>query len=178
MKNPRDDFGTDEAVMEYGFVHNYDEDKVSTPPILFAQFSKTICYSPKFRDHQREDWAKALLKDRWFTTFEPICLHWGERLIKDDGTGKQRCPACPKKCDICGHWKLKMPTRFGSDRSFESYRDLRLFERREIGWALEIQDLNCVNRPPPQQQLRPRSLYSSSLRHSRHSVIEENFAVW
>lgn len=57
------------------------------------------------------------------------CLHWGERSIKDDGTGKQRCPACPKKCDICGHWRLKMLTRFGSNRLFESYRDLRLVKR-------------------------------------------------
>ncbi len=102
-KYPREDFGFDKLGMEYGFEWMIIE-KTLDPIIRYywRNFPKIICYSPKSRDCQQEEWARALLQDRWLLTREPIYYHCGERLIQDDITKQRRCPACPKECVVCG----------------------------------------------------------------------------
>jgi len=62
-------------------------------------------------------------------------------------------------------------TRFGPERPFESYQNLRLVRREKMGWALEIEDVNGIDICPPLSQYSSRA---NSLRYSRHTIIEKN----
>ncbi len=88
------------------------------------------------------------------------CLHCGTRLEKNVQSRKDECPACIRKCDVCGYIKLPVLSRFGPERPFENFKHLRLAKRKKGGYMLEIQDRNSIYRN------------HKGVRYSRHFIVE------
>lgn len=121
---------------------------------------KRFCYSPTFRDSQQENWARSLERERWIRTLHMTCLHCGTRLEKNVHSGEEECPACTRKCDVCGYIELPILSRFGPERRFESFKCLRLVKRKKAGFMLEMEDRNSIGREP------------KGVKYSRHSFID------
>lgn len=106
----------------------------------WLHFPKRVCYSPDFRDSQQASWAQSLVRDHWVATWERMCMHCGERLIKDPVTSDERCPVCSEKCNTCGYAGHIYFSRYGPQRLLQSFECIRLIKRRTTGYALEMEE--------------------------------------
>ena len=99
---------------------------------------KRINYSPEFRDEQQGKWARSLSDDRWITSIDSVCMHFGDRVYQDARTGNKVCPSCPHSCEICGHGRMHSFNRFGRERALQSVKNIEFVRRRETDYPYYI----------------------------------------
>ena len=122
---------------------------------------KRINYSPTFRDPEQEKWARSLPEDRWIVIVDLVCLHCGDRVLKDQKTGEySSCPTCTQKCDICGYVEMYNFNRYGRERPLQSYKKIQFVKRRETDYMIEVEDRNGIHMAP------------KGFGYSKHSLLE------
>ena len=177
--HPLEDFGARGKSVGYG-IEALRLAQRSNPEARYCwrHIPKRLNYNLDNGSRQLEKWTdQTPLEEKWVEIYEATCLHCGTRLIRDENV-EYACSVCREECSICHFAFMKSYKRQGPPRPFESYTKIRFIRRRCTGYALEIRDLNGIQRNP----LPPESSYwferTPMFESAEHSLISGCLVPW